>query len=92
MAFVFFTPIATTPVTNIVPTNTSQNVVLGTGTTGVQITNTGSATAYVLNAATVSFATGIPVPAGTTMYLGALPATGISVIGLGSALTIIAGS
>lgn len=92
MAFVFFTPIATTPVSNVTPTNVSQNVAIGTGATCIQISNTGGSTAYVLNAATVTIATGIPVAAGTTLSIGVTQATGLAVIGLGSQLTIISGT
>lgn len=93
MAFNFFTPVPTTPVQNVVPTNTSQALTVGATATCVQITNTGSAIAYVLNAATVSFTTGIPVVPGATIYIGATAgAAGLSVIGLGSALTIISGT
>jgi len=89
MAFVFFTPIAATPVQNIVPTNTAQTFTAGATATCVQIINTGSATAYILNAAGVTFTTGIPLAAGQSIYLGG---TTFSVIGLGSALTIISGT
>lgn len=89
MPYNFFTP-AAAGVQNIVPTNVAQSVTLVSGAAGAQITNTGTSTAYVLNAAGVTFATGIPVVPGATIYMGA--GATISVIGLGSALTIVSGT
>lgn len=80
--------ITPTAVTNIAPTNTAQTVAGAAGPTYL-ITNTGSSPAAVLNAAGVTFATGIIVLPGTSIYLGG---TVLSVIGLGSQLNIASGS